>query len=66
MLESAEGYSSGGEGAGFLILNSEARKQIGEAAREKIEADLTWDAEAKKYLEMIDEAILVRAGAAPA
>ena len=32
----------------------------------KIEADLTWDAVAKKYLEMFEEAILLRAGAAPA
>ena len=40
----------------FLILNPEARKQIGEAARKKIEADLTWDAVAKKYLEMFEEA----------
>jgi len=31
-----------------LILNPEARKQIGEAARKKIEAELTWDAVAKK------------------
>ena len=30
----------------------------------KIEADLTWDAVAKKYLEMFEEAILLRAGAA--
>jgi glycosyltransferase involved in cell wall biosynthesis len=36
----------------FLILNPEARKQIGEAARKKIEADLSWDAVAKKYLEI--------------
>ena len=35
MLESAEGYSSGGEGAGFLILNSEARKQIGEVVKKQ-------------------------------
>lgn len=40
----------------FLILNPEARKQIGEAARKKIEAELTWDAVAKKYLEMFEEA----------
>ena len=40
----------------FLILNPEARKQIGEAARKKIEADLSWDAVAKKYLEMFEEA----------
>jgi glycosyltransferase involved in cell wall biosynthesis len=40
----------------FLILNPEARKQIGEAARKKIEADLTWDAVAKKYLELFEEA----------
>jgi glycosyltransferase involved in cell wall biosynthesis len=39
----------------FLILNPEARKQIGEAARKKIEAELTWDAVAKKYLEMFEE-----------
>jgi len=56
VLESAEGYSSGGEGAGFLFLNPEARKQIGDAARKKIEADLTWDDVAKKYLEMFEEA----------
>ena len=41
----------------FLILNPEARKQIGEAARKKIEADLSWDAVAKKYLELFEEAI---------
>jgi glycosyltransferase involved in cell wall biosynthesis len=40
----------------FLILNPEARKQIGEAARKKIEADLTWDAVVGKYLEMFEEA----------
>jgi glycosyltransferase involved in cell wall biosynthesis len=40
----------------FLILNPEARKQIGEAARKKIEAELTWDAVARKYLEMFEEA----------
>lgn len=40
----------------FLILNPEARKQIGEAARKKIEADLSWDAVARKYLEMFEEA----------
>ena len=40
----------------FLILNPEARKQIGEAARKKIEAELTWDAVAKKYLEIFEEA----------
>ena len=56
MSESAEGRSGSGEGAGVLILNSEARKQIGEAARKKIEVDLTWDAVAKKYLEMFEEA----------
>jgi glycosyltransferase involved in cell wall biosynthesis len=39
-----------------LILNPEARKQIGEAARKKIEADLTWDAMVRKYLEMFEEA----------
>jgi glycosyltransferase involved in cell wall biosynthesis len=42
----------------FLILNPQARKQIGEAARQKIEAELTWDAVAKKYLEMFEQAIL--------
>jgi glycosyltransferase involved in cell wall biosynthesis len=40
----------------FLILNPEARKQIGEAARKKIEADLTWDAVVGKYLELFGEA----------
>ena len=45
----------------FLIFNPDARKQIGEAAGEKIEADLPWDALAKKYLEMFEEAILLRA-----
>jgi glycosyltransferase involved in cell wall biosynthesis len=39
-----------------LILNSEARKQIREAAQKKIEAELTWDAVAQKYLEMFKEA----------
>jgi len=39
-----------------LNLNPEARKQIGEAARKKIEADLTWDAVAKKYFKMFEEA----------
>jgi glycosyltransferase involved in cell wall biosynthesis len=42
----------------FLILNPEARKQIGEAARQKIEADLTWDAVVGKYLKLFEEAIL--------
>ena len=50
----------------FLILNPEARKQIGEAARKKIEADLTWDAVVQKYLKMFEEAIRLRAGAATA
>ena len=40
----------------FLILNPVARQQIGEEARKKIEADLTWDAVAKKYLEQFEEA----------
>jgi len=40
----------------FLILNPKARKQIGEAARKKIETDLTWDAVAKKYLGIFKEA----------
>ena len=40
----------------FLILNPEARKQIGKGARKKIEAELTWDAVAKKYLEMFEGA----------
>jgi glycosyltransferase involved in cell wall biosynthesis len=39
-----------------LILNPEASKQIGDAAREKIESELTWDAVARKYLEMFEEA----------
>jgi glycosyltransferase involved in cell wall biosynthesis len=34
----------------FLILNPEARKQIGTAARQKIESDLTWDEVTNKYL----------------
>ena len=34
----------------FLILNPKLRKQIGEAARKKIEAELTWDAVAQKYI----------------
>jgi glycosyltransferase involved in cell wall biosynthesis len=42
----------------FLILTPEARKQIGEAARQKIEADLTWDAVVGKYFEMFEQAIL--------
>jgi glycosyltransferase involved in cell wall biosynthesis len=42
----------------FLILNPEARKQIGEAARQKIEADLTWDAVVGKYLKLFQQAIL--------
>jgi glycosyltransferase involved in cell wall biosynthesis len=45
----------------FLILNPEARKQIGEAARKKIEAELTWNAVAQKYLELFEEATLLRA-----
>ena len=44
-----------------MNLNPEARKQMGEAARKKIEAELTWDAVAKKYLEMFEEAIRLRA-----
>jgi glycosyltransferase involved in cell wall biosynthesis len=42
----------------FLILNPEARKQIGEAARQKIEAELTWDAVVGKYLKLFEQAIL--------
>jgi glycosyltransferase involved in cell wall biosynthesis len=42
----------------FLILNPEARKQIGEAARKKIEAELTWDAVVGKYLKLFEQAIL--------
>jgi len=38
----------------FLFLNPEARKQSGDAAKKKNEADLTWDAVAKKYLEIFD------------
>jgi hypothetical protein len=34
----------------FLILNPKARKQIGTAARQKIESDLTWDEVTNKYL----------------
>jgi glycosyltransferase involved in cell wall biosynthesis len=41
----------------FLISNPEARKQIGEAARQKIEADLTWDAVVGKYLKLFEGAI---------
>ena len=66
MSKSAEGHASGGEGAGFLILNSEARKQIGEATREKIDAELTWDAFAWKYLQMFEEAIRLHAFETPA
>jgi glycosyltransferase involved in cell wall biosynthesis len=44
----------------FLILNPVARQQIGEEARKKIEADLTWDAVAKKYLERFEEASLLK------
>ena len=40
----------------FLILNPEARKQVGAAAQKKIETDLTWDAVARKYLELFEEA----------
>jgi glycosyltransferase involved in cell wall biosynthesis len=40
----------------FLILNPEARKQVGAVAREKTETDLTWDAVARKYLELFEEA----------
>ena len=39
----------------FLILNPEVRKQIGEAARKKIEAELTWDAVAQKYLQIFNQ-----------
>ena len=39
----------------YLILNPKARKQIGEAARRKIEADLTWDAVAQKYLQIFNQ-----------
>jgi glycosyltransferase involved in cell wall biosynthesis len=42
----------------FLILNPQTRKQIGEAARQKIEADLTWDAVVGKYLKLFEKAIL--------
>jgi glycosyltransferase involved in cell wall biosynthesis len=41
----------------FLLLNPEARKQIGEAARKKIEAELTWDAVAQKYLQIFNQKI---------
>jgi glycosyltransferase involved in cell wall biosynthesis len=39
----------------FLILNPEVRKQIGEAAQKKIEAELTWDAVAQKYLQIFNQ-----------
>jgi glycosyltransferase involved in cell wall biosynthesis len=39
----------------FLILNPEARKQIGKGARKKIEAELTWDAVAQKYLQIFNQ-----------
>ena len=42
----------------FLILNPEARKQIGEAARKKIESDLTWDAVVNSYLGLFKQAIM--------
>jgi len=44
----------------FLILNPEARQQIGATALKKLQANLTWDAVAKKYLEMFEEAICER------
>jgi glycosyltransferase involved in cell wall biosynthesis len=43
----------------FLILNPEARKQIGEAARKKIEAELNWDAVAQKYLQIFNQKLSV-------
>jgi glycosyltransferase involved in cell wall biosynthesis len=45
----------------FLILNPEARKQIGAAAHRKIEADLTWDAVVLKYHRLFEEAIKAKA-----
>ena len=41
----------------FLILNPEARRKIGAAARRSIEAELSWDAIVGKYLMLFKEAI---------
>ena len=41
----------------FLIDNPEARVAIGQAAKAKIEADLTWDAVVKKYSVLFRDAI---------
>lgn len=40
----------------FLILNPEARKQIGIAAKRKIEVDLNWDAATNKYFNIFRHA----------
>jgi glycosyltransferase involved in cell wall biosynthesis len=41
----------------FLCMTMPAvARAFGKAARAKIEADLSWDAVAKKYLEMFEEA----------
>ena len=42
----------------FLILNPEARKQIGIAAKRKIDLDLNWDAATSKYLQVFRNACL--------
>ena len=47
----------------FLILNPEARKQIGKEARQKVEVNLTWDAVAQKYLRIFDEAKMFKKNA---
>jgi len=44
---------------------SGSKKTNRRSGPKKIEADLSWDAVAKKYLEMFEEAIRLRAGAAP-
>jgi hypothetical protein len=54
--DSAKGYSSGGPGAGVFDSEFGGKKADGRSGPKKIEANLTWDAMVRKYLEMFEEA----------
>ena len=66
MSDSAEGHSGSGPGAGVFDSEFGGKKADGRSGPKKIEVDLTWDAVSRKYLEMFEEAIRLRAGATTA
>jgi hypothetical protein len=63
VLESAQGHSGGGARARVFDSELGGKKANWRSRPEKIEADLSWDAVARKYLEMFEGAIRLRAGA---